>query len=653
MPVHLLVGCALLCALPAPDVRAPSAPADVAVANDNRHPAGSLRGGVLTLRLEVREGIWRPESDSGGALRVQAFAEAGGPLRVPGPLIRVPAGTEVLVSVHNTLRDSTLVVHGLTDRPAAGGDSAVRVAPGETRAVRFALRAPGTYYYWGSTTGLPLEHREWLDSQLGGAIVVDPPGAAPADDRTFVLGMWIQEADSSGPAPRPRREILTINGKSWPFTERLTYAVGDSVRWRWINATRSAHPMHLHGFYFRVDSRGDGTGDATLPPDRRALEVTELMGMGSTMTMPWKATTEGTWVFHCHFAFHVSHLATMAGPPSPRPMGPMGPSHALATHDGTRGPATAGAMAHSMAGLVLGLHVVRPGGASYAVADGEPAQAARAIRILVQSREKRFGAKPGYGFVVQDGASSEVKEVKRDSIAIPGSLLLLRRGEPVRITVVNRLSAPTAVHWHGLEIPSFPDGVPGWSGTPRRTFAPIAPGDSFVAAFTPPRAGTFIYHTHADELEQMRGGLYAPLVVTDSAHPFDPAVDKIVIVGGGGPVRAEGDREPVFVNGSPEPAPLELRVGSTYRLRLINIEPDWRVQFALTSDTALLRWRPIAKDGADLPPALAVERPAFILTGPGETADFEFTPVAPGAVRLEVKSRIPGWYIPLPIVVRR
>src|SRR5215207_763635 len=104
MPVSLLVGCALLCAAPsAPARRPPPAPSELAVANDNRRPAGSLRKGVLTIRLEVRQGLWRPESDSGTALPVQAFAEAGGPLRIPGPLIRVPAGTEIRATIHNTL----------------------------------------------------------------------------------------------------------------------------------------------------------------------------------------------------------------------------------------------------------------------------------------------------------------------------------------------------------------------------------------------------------------------------------------------------------------------------------------------------------------------------------------------------------------------
>lgn len=667
MPVSLLVcrvvGYVLLGAAspPAHPVRFVAAPpaalpaADVAVANDNRRPAGSLRAGVLTIRLEVRQGVWRPESDSGGSLPVQAFAEEGGPLRIPGPLIRVPVGTEVRATVHNTLRDSTLVVYGLRERAAGASrgdadaaDSGVRIAPGETRDVRFALRAAGTFYYWGTTTGRGLEDREWLDSQLSGAIVVDPPGAPP-NDRVFVIGIWKEEAAASGGAPPPGREVLTINGKSWPYTEQFTYSVGDSVRWRWINPTASTHPMHLHGFYFRVDSRGDGTVDVPLPPDRRSLEVTELMSIGATMTMRWVAATEGNWIFHCHFANHVSPrrvidvaAANRADSVATYAAAAMHHAGMTAMHDPAR-------MPHRMAGLVLGLHVVRRDGPSYAATERGAVATARSLRLLVQTRAKRFGANPGYGFVLQEGRAADAKA---DSIVVPGSLLLLRRGEPVRITVVNRLAAPTAVHWHGLEIQSFPDGVPGWSGTPAGVFAPIAPGDSFVAAYTPPRAGTFIYHTHADELEQMRGGLYGPLVVTDSAHPFDPAVDKIVIVGGGGPP-LDPDNPPVFVNGSAEPKPLALRAGVTYRLRLINIEPDWRVQFALMSDSALLRWRPIAKDGADLPPALAVERPAFLLTGPGETADFEFTPKTAGVIRLEVKSRLPGWYIPVPIVVRR
>ena len=51
--------------------------------------------------------------------------------------------------------------------------------PGSTASVRFEAYAPGTYYYWGTTTGRPVAFRTKEDAQLTGAIVVDPVGAAP------------------------------------------------------------------------------------------------------------------------------------------------------------------------------------------------------------------------------------------------------------------------------------------------------------------------------------------------------------------------------------------------------------------------------------------------------------------------------------------
>jgi FtsP/CotA-like multicopper oxidase with cupredoxin domain len=45
-----------------------------------------------------------------------------------------------------------------------------------------------------------------------------------------------------------------------------------------------------------------------------------------------------------------------------------------------------------------------------------------------------------------------------------GPLIILTRGEPVEIEVVNRLKERTAIHGHGIELESYYDGVPGWSG---------------------------------------------------------------------------------------------------------------------------------------------------------------------------------------------
>lgn len=65
------------------------------------------------------------------SFRVFAFGEEGGPLMNPGPLIRVPEGTELHVSVRNHLT-TKVYVHGLHDRPGDSKDFLL-FEPGEAR----------------------------------------------------------------------------------------------------------------------------------------------------------------------------------------------------------------------------------------------------------------------------------------------------------------------------------------------------------------------------------------------------------------------------------------------------------------------------------------------------------------------------------------
>ena len=69
------------------------------IPNDNRAPAGSLRDGVLTLHLEAREARWYPDGEGAPSIVMQFFAEAGKEPHNPGPLIRVPAGTTIRVTL--------------------------------------------------------------------------------------------------------------------------------------------------------------------------------------------------------------------------------------------------------------------------------------------------------------------------------------------------------------------------------------------------------------------------------------------------------------------------------------------------------------------------------------------------------------------------
>src|SRR4029077_6323181 len=104
-------------------------------------------------------------------------------------------------------------------------------------------------------------------------------------------------------------------------------------------------------------------------------------------------------------------------------------------------------------------------------------------------------------------------------------------GEPVRIQVKNNLTEPSGVHWHGLEIESFPDGVAGFSGIGDKIMPPIPPGQTFAAEFTPPRSGTFPYHSHLHEMRQIGSGVYGALLVSDARPEPNPGT-VIVAVGG-------------------------------------------------------------------------------------------------------------------------
>ena len=219
-----------------------------------------------------------------------------------------------------------------------------------------------------------------------------------------------------------------------------------------------------------------------------------------------------------------------------------------------------------------------------------------------------------------------------------GAPLELTRGEPVRITVVNRLAEPTAVHWHGIELESWFDGVPGVSGAGRRIAPMIAPGDSFEVRFTPPRAGTFIYHTHVDEERQQDAGLAGPLLVLEPGERRDPALDVPVLVSSPGDFDGEVHR--LLLNGMAAPAPLPLRAGQRYRLRFINMSVRRSgVIVMVTRGGAPATWRPLAKDGAALPPALRVPEPSRRMVSIGETLDVEIVPDAPGdSLAIEVRA---------------
>ena len=573
-------------------------------ANSNRAPAGRLENGVLTIRLEAAMGDWCPEEAEGPALQVAAFREGGGTLSTPGPLIRVPEGTEIHVTVRNRL-DRALTFHGLHGRPGDTKDI-VAVPPGETREVQFQAGAPGTYFYWASRNGAEtLQQRRAEDGQLNGALLVDAKGANSQDDRTLMITNWLMVDDDTAKPPRVR-DVLGINGLSWPHTERLTYRVGESAHWRVINASSATHPMHLHGFYFQVDSVGDAESDTVYAEDQRRMGVTELLRPGRTFSLTWTPERSGNWVFHCHVLPHISGGLRYWHTTNPTA------GHNMTDH-----------AREGMAGLVMGITVLPPK-APLRASPKSPLPT-RNLELVATELPGVFGKDPGMAFAIEKAPGSAL-EAK-----IPGPLLLLTQGEPTAIRVVNRLPEALAVHWHGIELESYFDGVPGLSGSGQRLMPAIAPGKSFLARFTPPRAGTFIYHTHIDDVRQLSSGLYGPLIVLPPGKSFDPDTDRILVISKAGP-----GEKPIWLNGSQTPELGGFKVGQTYRLRIINILPENPpIDVTLKASRTPVEWRPLAKDGADLPDGQRGICPAKVTLSVGETYDFEYRPEATEEITLE------------------
>lgn len=581
--------------------------------NDNLVPAGTIAGDVLDLRLEVIRGMWKLLGDEHAGVEILAFREDDSAPQNPGPMIRVPEGTEIRVSVGNPL-EVALVVHGLSARKLGVMDSLV-VPPGAAREARFVADAPGTYFYWATTTGTDLRGRAYEDSQLNGALVIDPAATEPvggAGDRVMLLSMWFAGPDEEG-EPDFGSEFLAINGRPWPHTERLTYDLGDTVRWRLINASRGTHPMHLHGFFFEVEARGDIAHDTLYWPSDRRQAVTERLARGTTATIVWSPDRPGGWIFHCHNSFHVVSNAI--------------PPNWLSGHERDeeliRGHSDGDPHRHvleQMGGLMMGIYVRPPEGWT----PREPKR--RELRLFIQS-DSVPGERRRFGYVLQEGE----REPPPDSVPAPSSTIVVWQGEPTSVTAINRTAEPTQIHWHGLEIESYYDGVTGVGGYPGNITPAIMPGDSFEMRITPPRAGSYMYHTHVNDIRQQSAGLYGAFIVLEPDEVWSPGQDRVILFSTG----SDPDLS-VLINGSRTPEPMRLRVGEQVRLRFMNITLfNGSLRVRLVREGYPESWRALAKDGADLPPHQQEETRAEQTVSVGETYDYAYTPDQPGQLRIE------------------
>jgi FtsP/CotA-like multicopper oxidase with cupredoxin domain len=203
-------------------------------------------------------------------------------------------------------------------------------------------------------------------------------------------------------------------------------------------------------------------------------------------------------------------------------------------------------------------------------------------------------------------------------------------GDRVRIYVTNKLPEGTSIHWHGLLVPSGMDGVAGLSQKN------IAPGETYKYEFQLKQHGTYMYHSHSDDMIQIALGMMGMFVV----HPRTPTSPKVdrdfalmssewrIDVGTRRPVPIEmTDFNVLTFNGRafPGTAPLVAKYGDRVRIRFGNLSPMEHHPIHLHG----YYWKITEMDGLQVPES-AQQPGNTVLVAVGQTRTVEFIADNPG-----------------------
>ncbi len=215
--------------------------------------------------------------------------------------------------------------------------------------------------------------------------------------------------------------------------------------------------------------------------------------------------------------------------------------------------------------------------------------------------------------------------------AVHGPTLEVAEGDRVRIYVTNKLPAATTVHWHGVFLPNGMDGVGGL------TQPVIRPGETYRYEWTFKQHGTFMYHSHHDEMTQMALGLMGMIVV----HPRKPSADYrvdhdvvmmlsewLIPIGASRPnPNAMSEFNVLTINARvfPGTAPIVCKQGDRIRIRIGNLSAMDHHAIHLHGHY----FRVTATDGGHVPDSAQFPE-GTVLVSVGSTRDIEFVADALG-----------------------
>lgn len=227
---------------------------------------------------------------------------------VPGPLIRVTEGDKVKIFVKNNLSEPTTIHwHGIQVPNNMDGipeETQKPIQPSETFTYEFIAKPSGTYWYHSH-----YDSDKQISVGLSGAFIIEPKGGLtpkPDIDKVLMLNEWRVingQTYAAMPATGMDGNFFTINGKAFPDTESINVKVGQKVRLRFIGSGQMIHPMHLHGFPFKIVA----TDGNDVPETAQWIKDTVSVAPGERYDIEFTPDRPGKWMLHCHIPHHTTN----------------------------------------------------------------------------------------------------------------------------------------------------------------------------------------------------------------------------------------------------------------------------------------------------------------------------------------------------------
>ncbi|CAE6692467.1 multicopper oxidase domain-containing protein [Candidatus Nitrotoga fabula] len=239
--------------------------------------------------------------------------------QVPGPLIHVKEGDDVMVHVtNNTTLPHTIHWHGVNQvgswqHDGVPGITQEAIQPGESYTYKFNMDRPGTLWYHCHVD--VWEHVALRG--MWGPLIVDPknPSALEKEvtvDAVLMMSTWQSPYGGvygKGGSPQDVSDFFSVNAKSFPFTQPIRVKKGDVLRMRFIGAGDETHQMHMHGHDMLVTHK-DG-----YPLASPYYVDTVPLGPGERYDVIVRMNNPGLFIMHDHVDKHMSNNgASMGGP---------------------------------------------------------------------------------------------------------------------------------------------------------------------------------------------------------------------------------------------------------------------------------------------------------------------------------------------------